>query len=104
MALEEGFAVVLGLEEDGAVGMWCQLGCGGGRWGGGIAYRTVRMHATTAETPARMSTILPKPAPEPDDSCCCPPVMVRMLCKAALMTAALLARFPKVTVLSHFVQ
>lgn len=86
MALEKRFAVVLGLEEDRAVVV--SLGCGGI---GGWSYTTVRIHAMSADTPASMRTILPKPEPEPDGSFCCPPAMVRMLCSAALMMAALLA-------------
>jgi len=95
MALQKGFAVVFGLEEDGAGRRREVLAGRSSAWWsseGEISYMTVRMHATSADTPARISTILPKPEPEPEDSCCCPPTMVRISCSAAaVMSAAVLA-------------
>lgn len=62
---------------------------------------TVSRHATIADTPASISTILPKPEPVPEDSFCCPPAMVRMVCRAALIIA-LLASMAARNLLSHF--
>lgn len=56
-------------------------------------YRTVKRHATSDETPARIKTILPKPEPVPEGSFCSPPMVV-VVCKAAIALLATTSVFP----------
>ena len=76
VALEERFAVVFRLEEDGSMP---HMLVGGGMEVliEGRAYTIVSRHATRAHTPATIKTARPKPEPVPASSSCSP--LVAML-------------------------